>query len=1199
MPRISSPRPLDLTKPFVTSSQSYGSQPFDLSQNLVTWYRDVQGDFVPDLSGRGNTARCAGSGSFLPVVTSIDSPEFNYSRFDVRSFSFGGGSSGTEYPHIKTVSSTNAPFASDDHSFTDGTKDLPFSISFWIKPQATSAQQYIVSKINSAAALSGYEWSIEINGKTLKTILNGTGAASKYLQWERVGDISAGDWFHVVATYNGSESVTGINMYLNGGVISPSSLTSNAYTGMSKTSTPICIGNKFNSTSFAAVSSEEYDGLIHSVAIWKNRALTAAEINALHKAYINGPGGEARSGFISRSPRLMLRELDDLPGSYSTVRRTGDPTRAGALSSNFNDETGIVFSQSGEVVFPSMLPKGSSFSSQAVDIIGQESDVSASLPIRSFQQPNHLHYSPVEEMGPFDENRVIPATDFFLSGTDPDVLPGFTSPVRSKIAIEIDITPGNSAKVMRNVDRVSVGEGGASIGDQTGFLYYNFARKEWEQIGLQDPATGGTLYYDYAIDPFPDSQMSGTFPMQFGPVWPHSDQTKAVRESFGYKKIGTPTISLQAPFKEVYHATASQALKLRDYISEPFLLEKVTVQFSEIQAQRTQGNLPSIYTSSGSNRDIDNYVFFAYRQSHKNHLVDSISDVSSSQRYIVFSGSMTFWNSASFIASSNDEAVLSHTPAFSYNFGLPFDNVYRVGQFTGSVSLEITPAVAQRQSFSNSYLWWKDNALSQAKFGGIRNFWCGGTSCQKFEPRWAERWFALTDPVAVDNDNRFLLNPDFDIVSPDLDGRAFRKFGGEVNAPVFADVDTFTETFVINENFQSIESPYLLMPDDEIVFGMDCGVMPFGGAKTFSSITGSQLTIAPKPCKVTFHGSLISNFKEYLPSLNQDLSSNSVHEIIGAEPQLDQFQIEPISSYYGSYLDEIVTGSMTTPALGGIIFTTRDQDNSRRVISHVSLGQAGTTGSLQRFVKISDASERAYDSCLPDIFTFISQSNIGLTGSIAKVGQNTFNDSLNEYTTFLPQQFPFKDDPTRFFEPEGDLQSIDSNSTIATDQVLAYRNLSDAATGGGLGAGYASDARMRDLVFRTGWKVSKRLAGNDGLAHRMQNQTSAGVSQRPFSSGTFRYGISSVEPEFTSSRWRYDHYGYFRDMLEPRRNIVTYDGLKTVKISFMSGSTKVDSMLTHTQNLSTFATSSMPYFDDGVARNRPDNPDESLVEVIA
>ena len=1198
MPRISSPRPLDLTKPFVTSNQSYGSQPFDLSQNLVTWYRDIQGDFVPDLSGRGNNARCAGSGSFLPVTSSIDTPEFNSQAYDIKSFGFGLGSTSTTISSLTSVNFSGSAVALDDHSFVDDNGDVPFSVSFWVKTSAISGLQYLLSK--GAFAGTRYEWSIYFSGTTLLLRLYSQGAVTPLYSYTRTSVVIANSWKHITVTYDGKGASDSTKMYVDGSGATATASETGTYEGMIKAMGPLTAGTRFTNTSLTSADPGYLRGSMHSIAVWKGRVLTSSEVTALYNSYLNGSGGEARSGFISRSPRLHLRELDDLPGSYSTVRRTGDPTRAGTLSSNFNDETTIVFSEAGNIVFPAMLPKGSSFMGQAVDIIGQESDISASLPIRSLQQPNHLHYSPTEAVGPFDENRVIPATDFFLSGTDPDVLPGFTSPVRSKIAIEIDITPGSSTKVMRNVDRVSVGEGGASIGDQTGFLYYNFARKEWEQIGLQDPATGGTLYYDYAIDPYPNSQMSGTFPMQFGPVWPQSDQTKAVRESFGYKKIGTPTISLQAPFKEVYHATASQALKLRDYISEPFLLEKVTVQFSEIQAQRTQGNLPSIYTSSGSNRDIDNYVFFAYRQSHKNRLVDSISDVSSSQRYIVFSGSMTFWNSASFIASSNDEAVLSHTPAFSYNFGLPFDNVYRVGQFTGSVSLEITPAVAQRQSFSNSYLWWKDNFFPDpAEFGGIRNFWCGGTSCQKFEPRWAERLFAITDPVAVDDNNRFLLNPDLDVCSPELDGRSFRKFGGETNTPAAEDLGAFTSIFIVNENFQSVESPYLLMPDDEIVFGMDCGVMPFGGAKTFSSITGSQLTIAPKPCKVTFHGSLISNFKEYLPSLNQDLSSNSVHEIISAEPQLDQFQIEPRSSYYGSYLDEIVTGSMAIPVLGGVIFTTSDQDNSRRVITRVSLGQAGTTGSLQRFVKISDASERAYDSCLPDIFTFISQSNIGLTGSIAKVGQNTFNDSLNEYTKFLPQQFPFKDDPTRFFEPEGDLQSIDSNSTIATDQVLAYRNLSDAATGGGLGAGYASDARMRDLVFRTGWKVSKRLAGNDGLAHRMQNQASAGVSQRPFSSGTFRYGISSVEPEFTSSRWRYDHYGYFRDMLEPRRNIVTYDGLKTVKINFMSGSTKVDSMLTHTQNLSTFATSSMPYFDDGVARNRPDNPDESLVDVIA
>jgi hypothetical protein len=918
MPRISSPRPLDLTKPFVTSSQAYGSQPFDLSQNLVTWYRDIQGDFVPDLSGNGNTARCAGSGSFLPVVTSIDTPEFNYSRFDVRSFSFGGGSSGTEYPHIKTVSSTNAPFASDDHSFTDGTKDLPFSISFWIKPQATSAQQYIISKINSAAAFSGYEWSIEMDGKILRTILNGTGAASKYLQWERGGTIGAGEWSHIVATYNGSEDITGIKMYLNGSVISPSSLSFNAYTGMSKTSTPICVGNKFNSTSFAAVSSEEYDGLIHSVAIWKNRALTAAEINALYKAYINGPGGEARSGFISRSPRLMLRELDDLPGSYSTVRRTGDPTRTGALSSNFNDGTSIVFSQSGNVVFPTMLPKGSSFASQAVDIIGQESDISASLPIRSFQQPNHLHYSPTESVGPFDENRAMPATAFFLSGTDPDILPGFTSPARSKIAIEIDITPASDTMVMRNVSRRNVAESQPISDDNTGFLYYNFNSHIWEQIGSQDPATGGALYYDYAADLLSvPSIPSGTFPMQFLSTTDLSLEAPTFISQLGYPKIGTPIATLGAPFSTKYHATSSQSLRLREFISCPFLLESVSVTFGEVNAQRVNGcvspspSAAASLTKSGSIRDIDNYVFFAYRQSRKSVIKDTIADVSGSSRFLIFSGSMTFWNSASLYSG------ISHGPSFDHDFGLPYTDAYAVGKFTGSISMNLKPATPGPQFVGFSSVPQSDGTGTRFVYG----VWPGGNSNENYAGLQPS---ALALQMHESSDGIQQVSSKFG----KIDSRSTRKFGGETagTSDYSAGISISTSTP------QSNVSPYLLFPEDEIIFGLEAGVAPAAYSSNFSHITGSFLRITDKPCKVTLYGSMIKDGVEHLPSLNQDLSSNSIHEIIGAEPVLDQFQIEPRSSYYGSYLDDIVTGSMATLNPDGTTFTVYDQDNSRRVI---------------------------------------------------------------------------------------------------------------------------------------------------------------------------------------------------------------------------------------------------------------------------
>ena len=49
------------------------------------------------------------------------------------------------------------------------------------------------------------------------------------------------------------------------------------------------------------------------------------------------------SGFIVRSPRILLDELDNHGGSYSTVQRTGDTSRPGTLATNFDDSTTIIF----------------------------------------------------------------------------------------------------------------------------------------------------------------------------------------------------------------------------------------------------------------------------------------------------------------------------------------------------------------------------------------------------------------------------------------------------------------------------------------------------------------------------------------------------------------------------------------------------------------------------------------------------------------------------------------------------------------------------------------------------------------------------------------------------------------------------------------------------------------------------------------
>lgn len=1366
-----------------------------------------------------------------------------------------------------------------------------FSVSFWLKLSDATFTGQILAYVNN---------SFQIRYDTVRTIslrMFERTAPTYYMNFgtQLPSSFDLTQWTHIVITNPGIDGAgqdevglfdsmfaafqdnlidSGPQIYVNG-----SHSLGNPVGSYSFSATPEWKGFTENSNNFIV---RVNDGATFDIPVrsfgsieWWSRALTEDEANAIYHAQIEEYSSIAfnRSGFISRSPRLHLREIDDLPGAYPTVRRTGDSTRTGALVSNFNDETSIVFSASEAVTLPSMLPAGSSFESQAVDIVGQESDISVSLPIRSFQHPTHLHYSPTEAVGPFDENRVAPATDFFLSGTNPDVLPGFASPLRSKIAIEIDITPQNEMTLTRNVSARNTAESQPVSSDNTGFCYYNFDENKWEQIGLRDPATGDSLYYDFAISSV-TGEISGTFPNQFtfgNSSAKEQDDLESegdVRSELGYSRIGSPTLVMGAPSLTKYHATSSQALKLSGFISDPFMLEAVSVDFGEIRAQRVNGGAVAISNAttfkSGSLRDIDNYVFFMYRQSRANRVVDSISDVSSSSRYLICSASMTFWNSASLSGSSWSPATLLHAPAFSYEFGLPYNDTYQVASFTGSVYLNLRPAICGPSQLGVSRVPQIDGTGTRL----IQNSWGGGSTLQSVT--------LFSDGGSIrpfDKDAGETLTNVIDRAAK-IDSRPLRKFGGETQDQLTENLFGFG--FVSANSAQSNESPYVLLPEDEIVLGLEAGIpqLPFAGL--VSNLTGSHLKVGTKPCKIVLYGSLIKNNEEILPNLNQDLSSNSIHEIVGAAPQLDQFQIEPMSSYYGSYLDEIVTGSMANPTLGGFVFDTTDQDNSRRVISRVSEGQAGTTGSLQRFIKISDASERTYDSCLPSYVEMLSLQSDLSEYTYKGVGTRRFtggtfasvyeNEDLSQSAV---KQFPFAGNPIRNLErepgilqagadissdpinitgeilnplnfvymtrylfdatgssqylpqyanwvkPIGSSASFDLHSkldssyfmtssdsgtlfdmsgngadmdmtpdfgsgdhpapanstsvpvpnllndgsltfaaagTAANVNVIAYQGTNAAQhnlikltddskfsisatikTGTGLpdrvileraartGANRARQYRLmitsgnliEFTLYHNGTSNSKGItsstvlaadtwynivvtydgdktqgigsscckmyvngveeislsstnsaspalangaaglyklwigAGWDGgstgepaaineftgeihsvhiwrerqitadeasaisiaeltgtsyglIMHRSSRDdyNSPDLEKRPLKNGTYRYGISNINPEFSAARWRYDRYGQHRDMLEPRLLAARFDGFNPVKARFMSGSKVLpDPTETHTQNISTFATSSMPYFDDGIARNRDDNPDETLLNV--
>ena len=77
---------------------------------------------------------------------------------------------------------------------------------------------------------------------------------------------------------------------------------------------------------------------VHSFAVWKS-ALDSDEILSLYEAAIQYIG----SGIISNPVRDYLNRLDNRPGAYPTIKRTGDSRRLGNRTPVFDDTSVRIF----------------------------------------------------------------------------------------------------------------------------------------------------------------------------------------------------------------------------------------------------------------------------------------------------------------------------------------------------------------------------------------------------------------------------------------------------------------------------------------------------------------------------------------------------------------------------------------------------------------------------------------------------------------------------------------------------------------------------------------------------------------------------------------------------------------------------------------------------------------------------------------
>lgn len=168
-----------------------------------------------------------------------------------------------ESDDVVTVTDTNAL------SFGSGGTDSPMTMEAWVFPESiagTGDGNWIMSKRNAGAGdeyqLAFYQGSIYASFFT-----NNTNSISRNTTtiWQ------PGKWYYIVATYDGSESTNGINIYVNGVLQNTAASTAGTYTGMANGSADFLIGKAQWSTTL------NFDGVIDSARIY-SRVLSQSEI---------------------------------------------------------------------------------------------------------------------------------------------------------------------------------------------------------------------------------------------------------------------------------------------------------------------------------------------------------------------------------------------------------------------------------------------------------------------------------------------------------------------------------------------------------------------------------------------------------------------------------------------------------------------------------------------------------------------------------------------------------------------------------------------------------------------------------------------------------------------------------------------------------------------------------------------------------
>ena len=862
-------------------------------------------------------------------------------------------------------------------TFGDGSSDSPFSVSFWYNRESLyseNSEEHLIQKGDGSNQEIDIRWHPNPDGSTngAFNIRLKDGSGQIFCQvFPYDEDFFEDTWSHIVVTYSGSGSHSGVKFYINGNLQAFTYTATSGYTAMSGVSDKLYIG--------ATAGAISTDGTFSELAFFSEE-ISQDTVRAIYYATKDGSTtveNNYYSGEVSNPPKDIVKTLD------ARIRNIHDcGVRKSTQKRLFSDDNTIDFVER-ELIGSIGVEEGKTSTPYVALNSYEDYGISVTSAYDNSFINSQVRNGFIGDIEPFKENEKI-----YLKGDiveDPersvDILEmsGLSRNVNQKDIVEIDLKP-----ISPTTFGIESGVGSYTKNDL--MVYWNDSSKTWEK-------TGGTRLKPTSIN---SQLIAGK--IGFAPTAGFIIPNKSKNFKAAFKNHGMHIDNFGFPKHPKYEAKTGQYVEVSDYICEPFLVEKIAYEFDavmHVDKQTSSGYIESDTTTNYTQLGhlLSTYTFFILNQ-RDGHQYDGEFNSKITNGDSITSGAATIDDDSENKNSTREIVAYLQATVYSNddgeddtNYGY-FDKSYKTNKL-GEHSGFLSEGLSRELNISGSAFINSSSPIIDLDYAFSGSAILSGAV---FEIGSHES-YGLTFDIGGSRQSISDLGAyRSDYIEEKLFPRGFNNSlkNREINSNISFNHSLFLGQSVSREEGRSIKrtyytngkrpNPYVIKPGDKLVFGWQSPV-PLNLFDLSDDNGSSKMTINTSVGKLKLYGSFLSNKKS---KKSQDIfyENNHVTRPIGIPP-LDKYQVETRNQVKNGYVSKYFTGDYP------------DKESTQKP------GSNSKVKSSIHFERHKDEREKIYDSYLPYLQNYLLRRGVTSLNGLEIESSSDVN-IFSQHKTYAP-----------------------------------------------------------------------------------------------------------------------------------------------------------------------------------------------------